>query len=76
MAEACTIDFKGVKYIFQNKQDEVPHLFVKRCWILVKNKDVFDDPRTLEMVSHAWINIHYMNVTYDSKINALLDRLV
>lgn len=75
MAEACCIDFKGSKHIFHNKNDEPPHLFIKRCWIKVKNMTTFSDAETLDMVCHAYINVTYNGVKYDDSMMSMIYKL-
>lgn len=76
MAEACCIDFNGVRYIFQNNEDEEPERFVKRCWVWVKNINTFPEKKMRDMVSHAWANTVYKGVKYDEKMTLLIKKLV
>lgn len=71
MSEACAIDFQGVRYFFDNKNDEIPELFVKRCWYKVKNKNKYAE-NILEMLSHIWINEKFLGMTYDDSYKSVL----
>lgn len=74
MTDACVIDFKGRRFFYKNKNHETPELFVKRCWFLTKHQDKFPC-HILNMLSHAWIQQVYNGVSYDEKINSLLNTL-
>lgn len=76
MAEACCIDFNGVRYLFTNSEEEEPEMFVKRCWVWVKNLETFPEKETLDMVSHAWANTVYKRVKYDEKMTVLIQKLI
>lgn len=65
MTKACVIDYNGLRYVFANTNDEVPELFVKRCWFLVKNRTKYKNDEVLNMMSHIHINETYLGLTYD-----------
>lgn len=76
MADACVIDFKGMRYYYTNTNDENRDMFIKRCWFKVRNNNAEYPEHVLEMLSHAWIQITYNGVIYDDKINTLLTKCV
>lgn len=75
MTEACCIDHKGVRHVFTNKNEEEPSMFVKRCWVWVKNLEAFPDVATLDMLSHAYVNVLYKGVRYDKKTMSMIEQL-
>lgn len=76
MTKACVIDYNGCRYIFNNTNDEVPEMFIKRCWFLVKNRNKYDNDDTLDMMSHIYVNEKYLGARYDKSTLVLGKELV
>lgn len=75
MTDACLIELKGKYYFYKNENNEVPELFIKRCWFLAKNQGKYSS-HILNTLSHAWIQQIYYGVSYDEKINTLLKSIL
>lgn len=70
MTDACTLEYKGVKYVFQNTLEEPVHIFIDRCWFIAKMSERYsnkNDNDKLEALSHAYVNVKHLGVGYDKK---------
>lgn len=63
------ITHQGELYKFENINNELDDRFIERCWFIVKNIINYkDNYEYLEKLSHIWINIKYLSVSYDDGI--------
>lgn len=72
------IIYQGQLFKFENINNELDTNFINRCWFIVKNKHNFNNNyEYLEKLSHIWVNIKYLGVSYDidilNEINGCID---
>uniref|UniRef100_A0A6C0BGI8 XRN2-binding (XTBD) domain-containing protein n=1 Tax=viral metagenome TaxID=1070528 RepID=A0A6C0BGI8_9ZZZZ len=75
MTDACTIEYKGHKYIFQNNTDEPSYMFIDRCWFIAKHSRYFSK-NECEALSHAYVNIKHLGVEYEKIIMDKLKNVI
>jgi hypothetical protein len=63
------IEYQEKLYKFENLVNELEDHFINRCWFIVKNIHNFKNNYIyLEKLSYIWVNIKYLNVSYESNI--------
>jgi hypothetical protein len=63
------ITYQDELYKFENITNELEDRFIERCWFIVKNIINYKhNYEYLEKLSHIWINIKYLSVSYDDDI--------